>query len=103
VANNATFDLITDLLGEMTGGKRSAKGAPQGLFPENFVHLGGDEVNTDCWGKTPAIAAWLKKEGLTADGGYAYFVDRAAKIALAQGRNPVQWVEVFDHFGSKVG
>ena len=30
VASNATFELITDLLGEMTGGKRSARTAPSG-------------------------------------------------------------------------
>lgn len=40
VASNKTFELITDLLGEMTGGKTSAPGAPSGLFPDNFIHLG---------------------------------------------------------------
>eukprot|EP00041_Stephanoeca_diplocostata_P028623 m.823749 g.823749 ORF g.823749 m.823749 type:complete len:619 (-) comp23404_c0_seq1:2097-3953(-) len=102
VANNATFDLITALLGEMTGGKSSAPSLPSGLFPSNMIHLGGDEVNTDCWSKTPAVQAWLTKMGFTADQGYAYFVKRAADIAIAQGRRPVQWVEVFDHFGSNL-
>lgn len=37
VANEATFNLITSLLGEMTGGKASADGAPSGLFPNNFI------------------------------------------------------------------
>eukprot|EP00035_Acanthoeca_spectabilis_P015863 m.319055 g.319055 ORF g.319055 m.319055 type:complete len:630 (+) comp16445_c0_seq70:3-1892(+) len=102
VANNATFDLITDLLNEMTGGKASTSGNPSGLFPENLIHLGGDEVNTDCWTKVPAVQAWLTAHNMTGDDGYAYFVKRAASIAMAQGRRPVQWVEVFDHFGSKL-
>jgi hexosaminidase len=102
VANNATFDLITSLLGEMTGKKSSTSGNPSGLFPENLIHLGGDEVNTACWTKSPTISAWLKERNMTADDGYAYFVKRAASIALAQGRSPVQWVEVFDHFGTKL-
>ena len=72
VANNATFDLITKLLGECTGNKASTKGNPSGLFPDNFIHLGGDEVDTSCWTKTPAVSAWLAKQGLTADEGYAY-------------------------------
>jgi hexosaminidase len=32
------------------------------------------------------------------DEGYAYFVQRAANIAISQGRRPVQWSEVYDHF-----
>lgn len=102
VANNATFDLITALLNECTGGAKSTRDHPSGLFPDNFIHLGGDEVNTDCWTKTPSIQSWLTKHGYTADQAYAYFVDRAAKIAISQGRRPVQWSEVFDHFKSKL-
>ena len=64
--------------------------------------LGGDEVNTACWGKVPAIKAWLAAHNMTEDDGYAYFVKRVAQIAIDQGRRPVQWVEVFDHFGTKL-
>eukprot|EP01062_Namystynia_karyoxenos_P048312 TRINITY_DN3672_c0_g1_i7.p2 TRINITY_DN3672_c0_g1~~TRINITY_DN3672_c0_g1_i7.p2 ORF type:complete len:629 (+),score=239.74 TRINITY_DN3672_c0_g1_i7:76-1887(+) len=103
VANNATFDLIEKLLMEMTGGKASAKGAPSpGLFKDNFIHLGGDEVNTGCWTKTPAIADWLQKQGMSADDAYAYFVKRAASYAIAQEHRPVQWSEVYDHFKTKL-
>jgi len=102
VASNATFDLIQGLLKEVTGGRRSAPGAPSGLFPDNFVHLGGDEVDTGCWSKTPAIAAWLQAQKLTADGAYANFCHRVASIAIEQGRRPVQWSEVFDHFKSEL-
>lgn len=102
VATNATFDLITSLLKEMTGGAKSQPDKPMGLFPDNFIHLGGDEVNTGCWTKTPSIAYWLIDNNMTADQGYAYFVKRAAHIAISQGRRPVQWVEVFDHFGTQL-
>ena len=44
--------------------------------------------------QTPKIAAWLRARNMTEDDGYAYFVSRAAKIAIAQGRRPVQWSEV---------
>jgi len=100
VASNATFALIGSLLGEVTGGKASAAGAPSGLFPDDFVHLGGDEVNTACWTSTPAVAQWLASQGLSADQGYAYFVKQTAAFAIGGGRRPVQWSEVYDHFKS---
>lgn len=50
--------------------------------------------------QVPAIKDWLERHNFTGDDGYSFFVKKAADIALAQGRRPVQWVEVFDHFGS---
>lgn len=97
VSSNRTFQVISDVLHEMTGG-----GARKGLFPDDFIHLGGDEVRVDCWNSVPHIAAWLRSRNFTADDAYMYFVNRAAEIAVSQGRRPIQWVEVFDHFGSKL-
>ncbi|KAK7249952.1 N-acetyl-beta-D-galactosaminidase [Aureococcus anophagefferens] len=88
VSKAATFDAISGLLDELAGG----------LFPDGFVHLGGDEVNTACWESTPSVAAWLKARNLTADGGYAHFVKTVADLAIAKKRRPVQWSEVWDHF-----
>lgn len=125
-ANNATWSRITNLFGEMTGKVASTPGKPSGLFPYNLIHLGGDEVNSGCYGTDPTVAAWLKKMGFNStDQGYGFFVKKAAEIAMAQGRRPVtpililnmaltstltlalisicrpvQWVEVFDHFGT---
>jgi hexosaminidase len=65
-----------------------------------MIHLGGDEVDTSCWASNPTIMAWLTARNLTTDGGYGYFVNRTAHIAAAQGRRPIQWNEVWDHFGT---
>ena len=35
-ANNATFELLNDLMEDLTGGTRGT-----GLFPDNVIHLGG--------------------------------------------------------------
>lgn len=46
-ATNATFDLLAGLFKDLTGGK-----ARSGLFPDDFFHLGGDEVPDEkhsCW------------------------------------------------------
>jgi hexosaminidase len=93
VARPQTFDFISSLLMEMTGGSTSQPNQPSGLFPDNFIHLGGDEVNTTCWGEVAEISNWLQAHNMTQDQGYAYFVNKAAEIAISQGRRPVQWSE----------
>eukprot|EP01116_Phalansterium_solitarium_P023195 TRINITY_DN7_c0_g1_i1.p1 TRINITY_DN7_c0_g1~~TRINITY_DN7_c0_g1_i1.p1 ORF type:complete len:669 (+),score=276.66 TRINITY_DN7_c0_g1_i1:39-2009(+) len=96
-ATNATFDLLSDLFMDLTSGKRGA-----GLFYENLFHLGGDEVDTSCWTSTPSVQAWLTANGLTADGGYEYFVKRSQAIARSMGRDVVGWEEIWDHFGTEL-
>ena len=51
---NATYTFLTTLFKEL-----------QGLFPDKFVHVGGDEVDPGCWASNPAIQAWMKAHGLT--------------------------------------
>lgn len=34
--------------------------------------------------------------------GYAYFVNKVGEFAIKQGRRPVQWSEVFDHFKTEL-
>ena len=45
LAKSETFDRIEKLMRECTGGVASAPGKPSGLFPDDFIHLGGDEVD----------------------------------------------------------
>ena len=32
-----------------------------GLFPDKYVHIGGDEVNGACWGGNATIRAYMKQ------------------------------------------
>ena len=97
-SNEDTFTLINSLLGECTGNEKG-----KGIFPYEFIHLGGDEVDYSCWEKSEKIQAWEKANDLNgSEDTYEYFVDRAASIARSQSRTPVQWVEVYEHFGNKL-
>ena len=77
-ANNSTFEFVDGLVGELTASSKSDNGSEiAALFPENFFHFGGDEVDTRCWGPPagenvnitgtypidPQIWAWLKATG----------------------------------------
>ena len=97
-ASNLTFPLITSLLGECTGDSTS-----EGLFPYTMLHLGGDEVSYKCWEASSDIRAWEEANGFEgSEDTYEYFVDKAATITRSLNRLPVQWVEVFEHFGSNL-
>ena len=97
-ASNLTFTLIDSLLSECTG-----RQAGKGLFPYSFLHLGGDEVDYGCWESSAEVQKWEKQQGFNgSEDTYEYFVDKVATITRQQARTPVQWVEVFEHFGSKL-
>ncbi|EGD83308.1 hypothetical protein PTSG_03917 [Salpingoeca rosetta] len=96
-ATNTTFNLIAGLFKDLTGGARGS-----GLFPDNLMHLGGDEVNTKCWSESPTISKWMQDHGLTPDGAYAYFVNRTQAIARGYGRDVIGWEEIWDHFGTSL-
>jgi len=48
-----TYDFINGILKDLTG-----------YFRDPFVHLGGDEVNQQCWDERPEIKEFMKKNGL---------------------------------------
>jgi len=92
-----TWQVLAGLLNDVTGGSQYA-----GLFPDDFVHMGGDEVDTSCWTSTPHVMAWLSAHNFTTDDAYMYFVETAHQDLIAAGRSPVNWEEVFNHFGTKL-
>jgi hexosaminidase len=59
------------------------------LYEWPFI-AGGDEVDTACWGSTPAISKWLSDRKMSPDDGYAFFVKKVAGFAISQGHRPVQ-------------
>ena len=70
------------------------------VFPDKFVHVGGDEVefNEHCWLKDPSIFEWMKAHGMsnrTVDL-YEYFETRLLKIVGKFQKTPIVWQEVFD-------
>ncbi|XP_027104544.2 beta-hexosaminidase 1-like [Coffea arabica] len=91
ISKNFTFDVISGILAGM-----------REIFPFKFFHLGGDEVNTDCWNSTPHVKQWLQDHNMTVKDGYQYFVLKAQEIALSLNWTPVNWEETFNTFPSKL-
>jgi hexosaminidase len=65
------------------------------LFPDPYLHIGGDEVEGHQWEVNPAIQAFKKKNGLADNGALqAYFNKRILKILTKHGKKMVGWDEV---------
>ena len=99
-ASENTLPVINDLIVENTEPGAGTAGAA--LFPYELFHLGGDEVDYTCWDKSEQVKTWQKEQGLDDEGTYKYFLDNVATMAVDANRSPVQWVEVFEHFGDQL-
>ena len=82
--NEATYALLGDFLGEMSA-----------LFPDPFIHIGGDENNGVQWSANPRIQAFIRERGLKDNPGlHAYFNRRIAEILAKHGKRLVGWDEI---------
>jgi hexosaminidase len=69
------------------------------MFPDKYVHIGGDEVKYGCWAESASINAFMKEKGI-ADGDYYaleqwFFSEVDAMVVGELGRKTVAWEEVF--------
>ena len=69
------------------------------VFPDKFVHVGGDEVSFDCWQSNPDITKWMDAHPEIKD--YAalesYYEVQLLKILEAQNSSYMVWEEIFDN------
>lgn len=94
-SSNTTWALLQGLLRDMSN-------KFDGMFTDEFVHLGGDEVDYACWDATPRIVAWLVKNKMTNDDAYRLFVSNGHDCVHDLGRTSINWEEVWNHFGKKL-
>lgn len=80
----STYKFLDKFIGEMTE-----------LFPDEFFHLGGDEVNGKQWDANPEIQRFMKSHGLKTNNDLqTYFNQRVVKIIQKYKRTPMGWDEV---------
>ncbi len=79
-----TYKFLNELIGEMTK-----------LFPDQFFHIGGDEVNGKEWDANPKIQAYMKAHKLKNNEALqAYFSGRVQELVVKHGKTPVGWDEI---------
>jgi hexosaminidase len=82
----STYRFLDGFIGEM------AK-----LFPDEYFHIGGDEINPKEWNENPRIRAFMQKHDLAdAKALQAYFNRRLLKIVTKHGKRMIGWDEILE-------
>ena len=65
------------------------------LFPNPYIHIGGDEAEMEAWLKSPVAVALMKKEGLKNEREVqSYFIKRIEKFLLTKNKKLIGWDEI---------
>jgi hexosaminidase len=82
--NEKTYKFLNEFIAEM------AK-----LFPDQYLHIGGDEVNGKEWDSNPKVQAFMKLHDIKNDDGLqAYFSQHLQEIVVKHGKTPIGWDEI---------
>jgi hexosaminidase len=78
------YRFVNSFMGEMAA-----------LFPDDYMHIGGDEVNGNQWNQNPKIQEFIREHNLKDNHGLqAYFNSRLSQILTRHGKIMVGWDEV---------
>ena len=81
-----TYRFIERLLGEMSS-----------IFPDPYIHIGGDETVSPEWKTDPRIRAFMRAHQIqNSDGLQAYFNQRVLRILIGLHKHMVGWDEILN-------
>ncbi len=79
-----TYEFLDRLFGEMAE-----------LFPDQFFHVGGDEVKSATWQSDERIQAFMDERGMASPRELqGHFTSRILPLVAALGKTPVGWDEI---------
>lgn len=84
--NDSVFTFLQNILTEVIS-----------LFPSQYIHIGGDELDKGPWKVCPRCQARIKKEGLkNEDELQSYFIKRIEKFLISKKRKMIGWDEILE-------
>lgn len=67
------------------------------LFPNPYIHVGGDECYKGYWKEDPGCQALMKQKGIRhVEDLQGYFMERVEKILQAKGKKMIGWDEILE-------
>lgn len=83
-SKEVVYEFLDKFIGEMAA-----------LFPDQYLHIGGDEVNPKYWNESESVQRFMKEKGMTnAHDLQAYFNLRMHEILKKHGKLMVGWEEI---------
>jgi hexosaminidase len=80
----STYKFLDVFIGEMAA-----------LFPDQFFHIGGDEVNGKQWDANPKVQEFMHSHNLKTNADLqGYFVERVQKLVAKHGKTMEGWDEI---------
>lgn len=85
---NTTYDFLEQLFKEIAD-----------VFPEKYLHLGGDEVSFECWNENSEVAAFMRSKGYSGADLENYYEGRLLDIVGGPSVNKsyMVWQEIFNN------
>lgn len=84
--NDDNFKILDDIFGELAS-----------LFPGQYIHIGGDEVNKEFWKGCQKCKKRMAAEGLKDEHELqSYFIKRVEKIVESKGKKLIGWDEILE-------
>ena len=84
--NNNTYKFLDKFFKEMTA-----------LFPDPYMHIGGDENNGVQWSKNPHIQKFMKEHNMTSSAQLqTYFINKVSHILQKYGKKTIGWDEILE-------
>ncbi len=84
-ANPGSYKLLEDVLDEVLG-----------LFPSEYIHIGGDEVSKSNWEKCADCSNMMKKSGYSSHELQSHFINHFDEYLKAKGRKLIGWHEILE-------
>uniref|UniRef100_A0A4X1SN58 Beta-hexosaminidase n=2 Tax=Sus scrofa TaxID=9823 RepID=A0A4X1SN58_PIG len=68
------------------------------VFPDEFIHIGGDEVDFDCWASNSEILQFMQEKGFSKNFTklQSFYVFKISNMISAMKKRPIVWQEAFD-------
>ena len=91
VGREENYKILDAMVGELAS-----------LFPFEYIHIGGDEVNSKAWAGCPRCKALMEREKIPSLGQIqGYFTQRYNEILHKHGRKMIGWNEILNDKLSK--